>query len=115
MKECYFRRRLSEANKLSQQKTTAWSDSDNDRQLQMESEPTDRRPSDTDSQISGQASDSSEGHAMERPVTPAAPAAIPMEALLALKQALKLANTGSRIRQPSFHEEGDLTSFFKKV
>ena len=50
---------------------------------------------------------------MERPVTPAVPTAIPMKALLALTQALKLTNTGSRIRPPSFHGEGDLTLFLK--
>ena len=51
---------------------------------------------------------------MEQPVTPAAPAAapaaIPMEALLAITQALKLSNTGNRmeILLPSFSSESHL-------
>ena len=61
-----------------------------------------------------------EGQAAERPVerpaTPAAPAAIPMEALLALTQALKLTGAGPRteIRPPSFNGEGDLSLFLKQ-
>ena len=46
--------------------------------------------SDTDSQASGLASNFSEGQPEEWPVTPAAPAAILMKALLAITQALKL-------------------------
>ena len=75
-KERYARRRQSEANKLSQKRATAWSDSEDDRPVQME----DGRSSDVDSQIGSQASDASEGQAAERPVerpaTPSAPAAI---------------------------------------
>ena len=73
----------------------------------MEKGQADRRPSDTDSQDSGPASDFSEGQPVEQlvdwPVTPAASAAIPMEALLAITQALKLSNTGNRteIRLPN--------------
>ena len=76
--------------------------------------------SDVDSQHNSQASDASEGRATERPVeqpaTPAAPAAIPMEALLALTQALKLTGAGPRteIRPPSFNGEGDLSLFLKQ-
>ena len=54
---------------------------------------------------------------MEPPVTtPAARAVIPMEALLAITQALKLFSAGNRpgIRQPSFSGEGDLTLFLKQ-
>ena len=78
----------------------------------MENGQTDGRPSDVDSQIGSQASDASEGQAAERP---AAPAAIPLEALLALTQALKLTHTGARteVRPPSFNGEGDLTLFLK--
>ena len=77
--------------------------------------------SDVDSQTNSQASDASEGQAaerpaVERPATPAAPAAIPMEALLAITQALKLTGTGPRteIRPPSFNGEGDLSLFLKQ-
>ena len=106
----------TEANKHSQQRASAWSDSDDNSQLQMEEEQADRRPSDTESQVSGAASDSSEKQTVEQPVTPAASAAILMEALLALMQALKLSSTGSRmeIRPPNFNREGDLTLFFKR-
>ena len=54
---------------------------------------------------------------VEPPVmTPAAPAVIPMEALLAITQALKLSSTGNRpeIRPPSFSGEGDLKLFIKQ-
>ena len=49
--------------------------------------------------------------------TPAAPAVIPMEALLAITQALKLSNTGNRpeIRPPSFSGERDLNLFIKQL
>ena len=102
-KERYARRKRSEANRLSQQRATPWSDTDE----QMSDDQLDERPSDTDSQVSGPASDASDrrmdnqpaGH----PVAPAAPAAIPMEALLALTQALKLSNPTPRseIRPPT--------------
>ena len=48
--------------------------------------------------------------------TPAAPVVIPMEALLAITQALKWFNTGNRqeIRPPSFNGEGDLKLFIKQ-
>ena len=119
-RETYARRRLSEANRVSQQRATPWSDSDDDRQPQMEAERTGGQPSDTDSQDSRPVSDFSEGQPTERPVTPVAPAApaavIPMEALLAITQALKLSNTGNRteIRPPSCSGEGDLTLFLKQ-
>ena len=79
----------------------------------MEAERTYRHQSDTDSQDSRPVSDFSEGQPTERPVTPAA---IPMEALLAITQALKLSNTGNRteIRPPSFSSEGDLTLFLEQ-
>ena len=86
----------------------------------MSDDQLDERPSDTDSQVSGPASDASDrrmdnqpaGH----PVAPAAPAAIPMEALIALTQALKLSNPTPRseIRPPTFNGEGDLTLFLKQ-
>ena len=63
------------------------------------------------------ASKASIGMAPAAPVaSAAAPAAIPMEALLAIIQALKLFNTGNRteIRPPSFSGEGDLTLFLKQ-
>ena len=46
----------------------------------------------------------------------AAPAAIPMEALLSITQALKLSNSAPRseIRPPTFNGEGDLTLFLKQ-
>ena len=112
-RERYARRRDSEANKLSQQRATAWSDSEDDRPLQMEDGQTGGQLSDVDSQTNSQASDASEGQAAERPATPAA---IPMEALLAITQALKLTNTGPRteIRPPSFNGEGDLSLFLKQ-
>ena len=72
-----------------------WSDSDDDRQPQMEAGRTVGQPTDTDSQDSRPVSDFSEGQPTERPVMPAAPAAIPMEALLAITQALKLSNQGN--------------------
>ena len=116
-KENYARRRCSEANRLSQQRATAWSDSD-DRQLQVNGEQADRRPSDTDSQTGDQASNFSEEQ-KERPVTPvmpAAPATIPMEAQLALTQALEPTNPGLRteIRPPNLNGEGDLSLFLKQ-
>ena len=116
-RERYARRRHSEANKLSQQRATAWSDSEDDSPLQMEDGQTDKQPSDVDSQISSRAPDASEGQAAERLVErPATPAAIPMEDLLAITQALKLTNTGPRteIRPPSFNGEGDLSLFLKQ-
>ena len=79
---------------------------------------TDRQLSDSDSQEdSGPASISSAGQPVEPTVTtPAAPAVIPMEALLAITQALKLSSTGNRseIRPPSFSGEGDLKLFIKQ-
>ena len=76
---------------------------------------------DVDSQINSQVSDASEGQAAERPVEwpverPSTPAAIAMEALLAITQALKLTNTGPRteIRPPSFNGEDDLSLFLKQ-
>ena len=80
----------------------------------MEAERTDRQQSDTDSQDSRPVSDFSEERPTELPA--AAPAAIPMEALLAITQALKLSSTNSRteIRPPSFSGEGDLTLFLKQ-
>ena len=78
---------------------------------------TDRQLSDLDSQDSGPASVSSIGQQVEPSVTtPAAPVVIPMEALLAITQALKLFSAGNRpgIRQPSFSGEGDLTLFLKQ-
>ena len=80
----------------------------------------DRRASDTNSQVSGPASDASdrglEDLPVEQPAAPAAPAAILMEALLAITQALKLSNTAlrSEIRPPTFNSEGDLTLFLKQ-
>ena len=119
-KERYARRKRSEANKLSQQRATAWSDTDDDGPLQMSDDQLDRRPSDTDSQASGPVSDTSNRRMEEQlhgqPAAPAAPAAIPMEALLAITQALKLSSTSSRseIRPPTFNGEGDLTLFLKQ-
>ena len=117
-KERYACRRRSEANRLSQQRATVWSDSD-DGQLQMNDEQTDRRPSDTNSQIGGQASDSSDGQTTKRPATPVTPAtsaAIPIEALLALTQALELAIPIPRaeVRPPSLNGEGDFILFLKQ-
>ena len=83
----------------------------------MDDGQTGGQPFDVDSQISSQASDASEGQATERPVErPRTPAAIPMEALLAITQALKLTNTGSRteIRPPNFNGEGALKLFLKQ-
>ena len=120
-RERYARRRHSEANKLSQQRATAWSDSEDNRPLQMEDRQTGgHQLSNMDSQISSQASGASEEQTAERPVEqpamPAAPATIPMEALLAITQALKLTNTEPRmeIRPPSFNGEGDLSLFLKQ-
>ena len=51
------------------------------------------------------------------PVTkPAAPAVIPIEALLTITQTLKLFSAGSRqeIQPPSFNGEGDLTLSLKQ-
>ena len=78
---------------------------------------TDRQLSDSDSQDSGSASVSSVGQPVEPPVTtPATPAVIPMEALLAITQARKLSSTGNRpeTRPPSFSGEGDLKFFIKQ-
>ena len=124
-KERYARRKRSEANKLSQHRAAAWSDADDDGPLQMSDDQLDRRPSNTDSQVSGPASDASDKPMEEQltgqpaaPATPAAPAAqaaIPMEAWLVITQALKLSSTSSRfeIRPPTFNGEGDLTLFLK--
>ena len=61
---------------------------DDDEPLQMSDDQLYRRPSDTDSQVSGPVSDASdrqmEDQPVELPAAPAAPAAIPMEALLAI-------------------------------
>ena len=95
----------------------AWSDTDNDGPAQMSDDQLDRRASDTDSQVSGPASDASdrrmEDLPVDQPAALAAPAAIPMEALLAVTQALKLSNPAPRseIRPPTFNGEGDLTLF----
>ena len=83
----------------------------------MEERQADRQLSDTDRQIScPSASDFSGRQPVERPAKPAAPAAIPMKALLAITQALKLSNTESRteMQPPSFNEEGDLTLFLEQ-
>ena len=82
----------------------------------MEEGQTSGHLSDVDSQPNSQASDAREERPVERPATPAAPAAIPMEALLALTQALKLTGAGPRteIRPPSFNGEGDLSLFLKQ-
>ena len=58
-KERYARRKRSETNRLSQQRGTAWSDTD-DGSVQMNDNQLDRQPSDTDSQVSGPASDASD-------------------------------------------------------
>ena len=115
-KERYARRKRSDANRLSQRRATPWSDTDE----QMSDDQLDERPSDADSQLSGLVSDAS-GRRMDdqpagHPAAPAAPAAIPMEALLALTQALKLSNPTpkSEIRPPTFNGEGDLTLFLKQ-
>ena len=52
--------------------------------------------SDTDSQDGRPVSDFSERVSVEQPVTPVVPAAIPMEARLAITKALKLSSTGNR-------------------
>ena len=82
---------------------------------------TDRQLYDLDSQEdNGPASVSSAGQPVEpavtMPATPAAPAAIPIEALLAITQVLKLSNTKNRpeIRPPRFNGEGDLKLFIKQ-
>ena len=86
----------------------------------MSDDQLDRRPSDTDSQVSGPASDASdrqmENQPVEQPAAPAAPVAILIEALLAITQALKLSNSGPRseIRPPTFNGEGDLMLFLKQ-
>ena len=86
----------------------------------MSDDQLDRRPSDTDSQASGPASDTSDRRLEEQltgqPAAPATPAAILMEALLAITQALKLSSTSSRseIWPPTFNGEGDLTLFLKQ-
>ena len=119
-KERYARRRRSEANRISQQRATAWSDTDDDRPAQMSDDQLDRRASDTDSHASRPASDASdrrlEDVPVEQPAAPAAPAAITMEALLAITQALKLSSPAPRseIRPPTFNGEGDLTLFLKQ-
>ena len=119
-KERYARRRRSEANRISQRRATAWSDTDDDRPAQMSDDQLDRRASDTDSHASRPASDASdrrlEDVPVEQPAAPAAPAAITMEALLAITQALKLSSPAPRseIRPPTFNGEGDLTLFLKQ-
>ena len=121
-REQYACRWQSEANMLSQQRAMAWSDTDDDKPLQMSDIQLNRWPSYTDSQVSGLASDVSErqieDQPVERPVAPAAPtpAAIPIKALLAITQALKVSGAGlrSEIRPPSFNGEGDLTLFLKR-
>ena len=118
-KERYARRKRSEANRISQQRATAWSDTDDG---QMSDDQLDGQPSDADSQVSGPVSVTSDRRLEDqpdgRPVTPAAPAAtaIPMEALLAITQALKLSSSAPRseIRPPTFNGEGDLTLFLKQ-
>ena len=79
---------------------------------------TDKQLSDSDSQEnSGPASISSAGQPVEPTVTtPAAPAVIPMEALLAITQALKLSSTGNRpeFRPLSFSGKRDLKLFIKQ-
>ena len=116
-KERYARRKRSEANRISQRRATPWSDTDNG---QMSDDQRDERPLDTDSQVSGPASVASneriEDQPDGRPVTPAA-TAIPMEALLAITQALKLSSSAPRseIRPPTFNGEGDLTLFLKQM
>ena len=116
----YARKKRSAANRISQQRATPWSDSDGDdkRPPIEEGGQTDRQLSDSDSQEDGgPAFLSSAGQPVEPAVTtPAAPAVIPMEALLAITQALKLSNTGNRpeIRPPSFNGEGDLKLFIKQ-
>ena len=118
-KERYARRKRSEANRLSQQRATPWSDTD-DELVQMSDDQLDGRPFDTDSQVSGPVSDASNRRMDDQPAghpaAPAAPAAIPMEALLALTQALKLSTPAPRseIRPPTFNGEGDLTLFLKQ-
>ena len=78
----------------------------------------DRQLSDSDSQEDGgPASVSRAGQPVEPAVmAPAAPAVIPMEALLAITQALKLFNTRNRpeIGPPSFSGERDLKLFIKQ-
>ena len=61
--------------------------------------------------------DFSERQPVERPVTSAAPATVPMETLLAITQALKLSSTGNRveIRPPSFSGEGISTLFLSSL
>ena len=111
-KERYARRKRSEANRFSQQQATAWSDTDDG---QMSDDQLDGRPSDSDSQVSGPASDTSDRQMEDQPaghtVAPAPPAANSMKALLAITQALKLSNSTPRleIRPPTFNGEGDLT------
>ena len=86
----------------------------------MSDDQLDRRASDIDSQVSGPASDASdrrlENLPVEQPAALVAPAAIPMESLLAITQALKLSNTAPRseIRPPTFNGESDLTLFLKQ-
>ena len=119
-KERYARRRRSEANRISQRRATAWSDTDDDRPAQMSDDQLDGRASDADSHASRPASDASdrrlEDVPVEQPAAPAAPAAITMEALLAITQALKLSSPAPRseIRPPTFNGEGDLTLFLKQ-
>ena len=108
-KKRYARRRRLEANRLSQQRSTPWSDSDDNRQSQMKAEQTDGQPSDTDIQDRRPVSDFGERQPTERPVTPAA---IPMEAHLAITMHLSCLAQGAKI---SFSGEGDLTLFLKQM
>ena len=76
----------------------------------MNNQQTDRRLSDADSHRGGQASDSNKRQTTKWPATPVKPAtlaAIPIESLLALTQALKL-------RPPSFDGVGDFILFLKQ-
>ena len=119
-RERYARKKRSAANKISQQRVTRWFDSDGDdeRPPMEKGGQTDRQLYDLDSQEdNGPASVSSAGQPVEPAVTmPAAPAAIPIEALLAITQVLKLSNTKNRpeIRPPRFNGEGDLKLFIKQ-
>ena len=63
-KERYARRKRSEANKISQRRAAAWSDTDDG---QMSDDQRDGRPSDTDSQASGPASVASNEQMEDQP------------------------------------------------
>ena len=69
-----------------------WSDTDDNRPLQMSDNQLDKR-----SQVSGPASDANDRQMEDQPIKqPAAPAVIPIEVLVAITQALKLSHTGPR-------------------